>query len=143
MPQRLDYKKLSPNGYKKMIDWYLEVKKSAVDPIIQHLILVRVSQINQCAYCIDVHTKEARHAGESEQRLYALSAWQESPHFSEKEKAALDWAEVVTSINKGPVKDEIFEKTRQFFSDQEIVDLTLLIASINALNRIGVSFKAQ
>jgi AhpD family alkylhydroperoxidase len=106
-----------------------------------HLVKTRASQINGCAYCLDMHTKDARAEGESEQRLYALDAWRETPFFDERERAALEWTEAVTRVADTRVPDEVYERVRQHFSDADLVDLTLAIANINAWNRLNVAFR--
>ena len=103
---------------------------------------LRASQINGCAYCIDMHWKDARANEETEQRLYGLDAWQESPYYSDRERAALAWCEAVTCIADTHAPDTVYEKVRQHFSEKEIADLTLAIASINAWNRLAISFRA-
>jgi AhpD family alkylhydroperoxidase len=115
--------------------------ESDLDHTIKHLVKIRASQINGCAYCNDMHTKDARAEGETEQRIYALSAWRETPFFNDKERAALDWTEKVTRVSNG-VHDEDFEAVREHFDEKELVDLTWAIASINAWNRIAISFRS-
>ncbi|WP_437230306.1 carboxymuconolactone decarboxylase family protein [Planctomicrobium sp. SH661] len=105
------------------------------------LVKTRASQLNHCAFCIDMHTKDARAAGETEQRLYALNAWQEAPFYSEQERAALAWCEAVTQVSEG-VPDELYEEVRQHFSEKEIVDLTWAVGAINLWNRMAISFRA-
>jgi AhpD family alkylhydroperoxidase len=107
-----------------------------------HLIKLRASQINGCAYCIDMHSKDARAAGESEQRLYALSAWEETPFFSERERAALQWTEALTLVADGHVPDAVFEAVRPHFTDDELVNLSLAVATINAWNRLSIAFRS-
>ncbi len=104
---------------------------------------MRASQINGCAYCIDMHWKDARAAGETEQRLYGLAAWREAPYYSERERAALAWTEELTLIAEHHVSDELYEQTRRQFSEQELVDLTLAVVTINAWNRIAISFRSE
>src|SRR5258708_5898919 len=99
MQARLNYPKISPTAYQQHLDWYTGVKKSGLDPLLMELVLIRVSQINHCAYCIDMHTKDARKLGETEKRIYMLNAWRESDLYTEKERAALEWAESVTLLN--------------------------------------------
>lgn len=118
------------------------MQKSGLEPSLVELIKTRVSQINGCAYCIDLHTKDARARGESEQRLYALSAWQETPFFTERERAALAWAEAVTEVANEHVPDEVYEIARQQFTEKELVDLTLAIIAINGWNRLAIAFRA-
>jgi AhpD family alkylhydroperoxidase len=107
-----------------------------------HLVKLRVSQINGCAYCLDMHWKDLRAIGESEQRLYSLDAWRETPFYTERERAALAWAESVTRVADTHVPDEDFEEAREQFSETELVDLTLAVATINAWNRLAISFRA-
>ena len=112
-----------------------------VDPTIGELIKIRASQINHCAFCLDMHTKDARAEGETEQRIYALSAWRETPFFTDRERAALAWTEAVTRVSEG-VPDPVFDKASGQFTEKELVDLTWAIAAINAWNRIAISFRA-
>jgi AhpD family alkylhydroperoxidase len=119
------------------------VHKSGLEPALLELVKLRASQINGCAYCIDMHTKDARAAGETEQRLYLLDAWHEATHlYSERELAALAWTESVTRIEQR-IPDEVFEQVRGCFSDAELVNLTLAITAINSWNRMNVAFRVQ
>jgi AhpD family alkylhydroperoxidase len=106
------------------------------------LVKTRVSQINGCAYCIDMHTKDARAAGETEQRLYALNAWRETPFYSDRERAALEWCEELTLISENDVHDELYDRVREHFSEEELVQLTLAVVAINGWNRIAISFRS-
>jgi AhpD family alkylhydroperoxidase len=115
---------------------------SGIDPKLLHLIKLRASQINGCAYCIDMHSKDARAAGETEQRLYELNAWRETPFYSERERAALEWTEALTLISETHAPDDVFERVSAHFSEKEIVDLTYAIASINTWNRIAIALRA-
>jgi AhpD family alkylhydroperoxidase len=117
------------------------VKQSGLEPGFLDLVKTRVSQMNGCAYCLDMHTKDARARGETEQRLYALGAWHETPFFSERERAALAWAETVTRVAETHVPDEAFEHARQHFTEKELVDLTLAIIAINGWNRMAIAFR--
>jgi AhpD family alkylhydroperoxidase len=114
---------------------------SGLEASLRHLVKIRASQINGCAYCIDMHTIDARADGETEQRIYALNAWRETPFFTDRERAALAWTEAVTLI-PGGVSDELYDQTREHFSEQELVDLTWAVAEINAWNRMSISFRA-
>jgi AhpD family alkylhydroperoxidase len=105
------------------------------------LIYLRASQINGCAFCIDMHSKDLRAEGESEERLYLLEAWRESPFYSEQERAALAWCEALTKVSEDHVSDEVFEETRKHFTDDELVKLTLAIVAINGWNRFGIAFR--
>jgi AhpD family alkylhydroperoxidase len=116
-------------------------KSSRLEPSLLHLVRMRASQINGCAYCLDMHSKDARAAGESEQRLYALNAWHETPFFTDRERAALAWTEAVTKVSETHVPDEVYEEARQRFSEEELVNLTLAIVSINGWNRMCISFR--
>jgi AhpD family alkylhydroperoxidase len=118
------------------------VRRSGLEHALIELIKVRVSQINHCAYCIDMHTKDARAAGESEQRLYALNAWRETPFFSDRERAALEWAESLTLISENNVPDELYRKVREQFSEEDLVKLTLAVIAINAWNRVAIPFRS-
>ena len=106
------------------------------------LVYLRVSLVNGCAYCVDMHSKDLRAAGETEQRVYSLSVWRETPYYSERERAALAWAEAVTTLGEGHIGDEVYETARRFFSPQELVELTLAVATINAWNRIEIACRA-
>jgi AhpD family alkylhydroperoxidase len=118
------------------------VRGSGLEDSLIELLKTRVSQINGCAYCIDMHTKDARAQGETEQRLYALSAWRETPFFSERERAMLEWAESVTLISENHVPDEIYERARQHFTEDELVNLTMAVVAINGWNRLAISFRS-
>lgn len=117
-------------------------QSSGLEPTLRELVKTRASQLNGCAYCIDMHTKDARAAGETEQRLYALDAWRETPFYTDRERAALEWTEAITLIADGHAPDELFVRVRQFFSEEELVNLTLAIASINSWNRLMIAFRA-
>lgn len=140
MAQRINYAKLAPSGMAALEALQSHVDDSGLDHALLELVKTRASQLNACAYCIDMHTKDARAAGESEQRLYGLSAWREAPYYSERERAALAWTEAVTHIH-GDIGDELFEPLRAHFSDKEVVDLTLAVIAINRWNRLAVSFR--
>ena len=117
------------------------VRRSGIDAKLLELIKIRASQLNGCAYCIDMHTKDARFKGETEQRIYALSAWRETPFFSEKERAALAWTEAITNIQQGHARDAVYEELSGNFSEEERVNLTLAIVTINGWNRIAIGFR--
>jgi AhpD family alkylhydroperoxidase len=129
-------------GYHALLGLERYVRTCGLEPKLIHLVKVRASQINGCAYCIDMHTKDARAGGETEQRLYALSAWRETPFFTDRERAALAWTEAVTRVADTHVPDEVFEAVRPHFTEKELVDLTWAVATINAWNRIAISFRA-
>ena len=142
MEPRIDYLKNGRGAFEAMFGLEKYLAQSGLDHKLTTLVKLRASQINGCAYCIDMHWKDLRAAGESEQRLYGLDAWRESPYYTERELAALGWAEAVTNIQQGHAPDEVFEKTRQHFSEKELADLTLAIAGINAWNRLVISVRA-
>ncbi len=141
MTQRMDYVKASPQAFKAMLGVEQHIHATVESPLI-HLVKLRASQINGCAYCIDMHWKDARAAGESEQRLYALNAWRESPFYTEKERAALEWTESLTLVATTHAGDEAFEKVRAQFDDTQLANLTWAIAAINAWNRVGIGFRS-
>jgi AhpD family alkylhydroperoxidase len=141
MKPRIEYAHAAPDGVKALYQMENYVRHSGLEPGLLDLVKTRVSQINGCAYCLDMHTKDARVRGEAEQRLYALDAWRETPFFSERERAGLAWAETVTSVAETHVPDEAFEHASQHFAEKELVDLTLAIIAINGWNRLGIAFR--
>ncbi len=118
------------------------VHQSGLEPSLLDLVKVRASQINGCAYCIDMHTKDARARGETEQRLYELDAWRETPFYTDRERAALAWTEAITLIGEGHAPDEVYEQAREQFGEKELVDLTLAIVAINGWNRLAIGFRS-
>src|ERR1700742_910169 len=141
MKPRINHTEVGQGALKAMFGLSAYLAKSGLEPALLHLIEFRVSQINGCAYCLDMHSKDLRAAGESEQRLYVLEAWRESPFFSERERAALAWAESVTLLHEGHVPDDVFEQARAQFSEAEIVDLTMAVVAINGWNRLNIAFR--
>ena len=139
--QRLDAARAAPGAMQALLGLEQYVRRSSIEPSLKHLVYLRASIINGCAYCVDMHTKDARAAGETEQRLYALSVWRETPFFSPRERAALAWADVVTDIARTGVSDEEFDAARSVFSEEELVELTAAIITINGWNRLAVSFR--
>jgi len=139
---RIEYAELGHEPLRSMyaIERYLH--DSGIDVKLLHMLKLRASQINGCAYCIDMHWKDAIAVGETTQRLYGLDAWRESPYYTEKERAALEWTEVVTLVSETHVPDDVYERVRTQFSDKEIVDLTIATGMINMWNRIAISFRA-
>ena len=142
MESRIDFQKVSPAAINAMLGVEGFVRKSGLEHSLLALVKMRASQINGCAYCLDMHSKDARAEGETEQRLYALSAWRETPFFTERERAALEWTETVTLIAKDNVPDHIYETARKHFSDVELVNLTMAIVAINGWNRLCIAFRA-
>lgn len=141
MKARLNYAEVAPNALKGMLELEKYVHGSGLERPLYELVKTRASQINGCAYCIDMHTKDARAAGETEQRLYALSAWRETPFFSERERAALEWTEALTLISETDVPNALYEATRKHFDEKEMVALTMGIVAINGWNRLAISFR--
>ena len=139
MKPRIEYGSVAPEALAAMLKVESYARNSGIDHALLELVKTRASQMNGCAYCIDMHTKDARHAGESEQRLYALSAWRETPFFTEKERAALAWTEAVTRVNRG-VHDDVYREARAHFGEKELVDLTMAIVAINSWNRLSIAF---
>jgi AhpD family alkylhydroperoxidase len=142
MTPRLNPYKASPEAIKALVALENYVQGSGLDHSLIDLVKNRASQINGCAYCIHMHTSEARARGETEERLYLLDAWHESPLYSERERAALAWTEAVTLVSETHVPDAVYDQARQYFSEMELVNLTLCVAAINAWNRIAISFRA-
>jgi AhpD family alkylhydroperoxidase len=143
METRLDYGKIAPGALKAMIELEKYVRGCGLEPSLIELVKVRASQINGCAYCIDMHAKDARAEGETEQRLYLLSSWREAPFYTDRERAALAWTEAQTEIATYGVEDELYEEVSEHFSEKELVDLTTAIIAINGWNRFGVTFRPE
>jgi AhpD family alkylhydroperoxidase len=141
MQPRIDYYKLAPGGLKAMQGLEAYLHNSSLEKKLLHMIKLRVSQINGCAFCLDMHWKDLQAEGETEQRMYSLDAWHETGYYSDRERAALAWAEAVTNIRDGHVPDGIYEATRQHFSEQEVADLTLAVVAINGWNRLCIAFR--
>ena len=141
MEARLQYAKVSPGIYKAMLGLENHTNESGLERTLLDLVKLRASQINGCAFCLDMHWKDLRAAGESEQRLYSLDAWEETPFYTERERAALAWTEAVTLIANDRVPDEVYEEVRQHFSEKELADLTLAIIAINGWNRLAIAFR--
>ena len=143
MDARMEYWKAAPGGFKAMSSLEAYLRDCGIEQPLLHMVKLRASQINGCAYCIDMHWKDARAAGESEQRLYGLGAWREAPYYSGRERAALEWTEALTKITEGHVPDAVYESVRGHFSDKELADLTWAVAAINAWNRVAIAFRSE
>lgn len=143
MKKRLNYQTVAPGALKGMLELEKYVRSSGLEHSLYHLIKTRASQINGCAYCLDMHTKDARKAGETEQRLYTLSAWRETPFFTERERAALAWTEAMTLISQNDMSDELYQHVSEHFTEQEIMAMTMAIIAINGWNRLAISFKSE
>jgi AhpD family alkylhydroperoxidase len=142
MTQRLNYAQQSPELFKKLSDLSMAQKGSVIEQKIQDLVHIRASQLNGCAFCLDMHVKEAKIHGESELRLYHIAIWRESNLFVPRERAALAWTEAVTKLPEGGIPDELYERVRGQLSEKELSDLTFAIMTINAWNRAAIAFKA-
>jgi len=142
MQERINYQKFAHEPLHNLLAIERYLAQSSIEPKLLQLLKLRASQVNGCAYCIDMHSKDARAAGESEQRLYALDAWRETPFYTDRERAALAWTEALTLISVTHAPDESYELVRAHFSEQEIVDLIYAISIINAWNRIAISTRA-
>ena len=141
MDTRIDVKKyIGSNLSKAFLNFSFETHKH-LEPSLLNLIDIRASQINGCAYCLDMHTKDARAAGETEQRIYTLDAWRETPFFTDRERAALEWTEAVTLVSDTRVPDDVYERVKQQFNEEELVALTFAVIVINGWNRLNVSFR--
>jgi AhpD family alkylhydroperoxidase len=139
---RIDYRQFGQEALQAMLALEKYLSGCGFDHKFMHLLKLRASQINGCAYCIDMHSIDARAAGETEQRLYALDAWRETPFFDDRERAALAWIEAVTLVSQGHVPDAVYDEARRHFSEKELVDLTFLASTINAWNRLAISLRA-
>jgi AhpD family alkylhydroperoxidase len=143
MQPRLQAQKASPGAYHAMLGLEMFVRKSSkLEPSLIELVKMRASQINGCGFCLDMHSKDARAAGETEQRLYALNAWSETLFFTDRERAALAWTEAVTLVADGHVPDAVYEEAMQQFSEEELVNLTMAVVTINGWNRLSIAFRA-
>ena len=142
MTPRMNFMQAAPDTIKALMALETQIQGSGLEQSLIELVKTRASQINGCAYCINMHTQDARKHGETEQRLYLLNAWREAPAYSERERAALAWTEAVTLIADTHAPDDVYQEVRKHFSDAETVNLTMLIATINAWNRLAISFRA-
>jgi alkylhydroperoxidase AhpD family core domain len=141
MEQRLNFYSSAPEAIESMVNLEKYIRTSTLPKSLMELVRLRASQINGCAYCVDLHTSDARKTGEDERRLAAVVVWRETPFFSERERAALEWTESLTLIAQTHAPDEIWEQVKVHFTAKELVDLTLLIGTINTWNRIAIAFR--
>lgn len=141
METRLDYQKGFPEGVQAMLHMEAILHRSGLEPSLMELVKIRTSQMNGCAFYLDMHTKDARAIGETEQRLYALNAWREAPFYTDRERAALAWTEAITNIQQGHASDEVYQEARRYFDESELVKLTFAITQINSWNRIAIAFR--
>ncbi|GLG02797.1 alkyl hydroperoxide reductase AhpD [Alicyclobacillus hesperidum subsp. aegles] len=142
MKPRIDYTRVEPEAVRAMYGLEDYIRSTGLERKLLELVKTRASQINGCAYCLDMHTKDARAAGETEQRLYALSAWREAPFYSERERAALAWTEAVTLVSQTHVPDDVYELARAEFTEAELVQLTMAIVAINGWNRLAIAMRS-
>ncbi|MES2808849.1 MAG: carboxymuconolactone decarboxylase family protein [Bacteroidota bacterium] len=141
MQPRINAFQKGPGALKALYGVGAYLSKSSLDQQLLHLLYFRVSQINGCAFCLDMHSKDLRAAGETEQRLYMIAAWREATVYTDRERAALAWAEAITKLTNNDVPDEVYNDVKAQFTDEELVDLTLAITTINTFNRINVAFR--
>ena len=139
MEARFNYATAAPDGYRAMVGLERYLHECGLEAALLHLVKLRASQINGCAYCLDMHWKDLRAGGEQEQRLYSLDAWRECPYYTDRERAALAWTEAVTLVAAGHVPEEVYEEARPHFTEKELADLTLAVAVINAWNRLSIA----
>lgn len=142
MKPRFDFASGAPKAVNALLGVQKYVNASGIEKPLLELVKMRASQINGCAYCLDMHSKDARLAGETEQRLYLLDAWREAPFYTDRERAALAWTEAVTLVADGHVPDDVFAEARRYFGEEELVNLTMAIVAINGWNRLCISFRA-
>jgi AhpD family alkylhydroperoxidase len=142
MERRIDFGKAAPDGISALRTLEKYIRQSGLEPALLELVKMRASQINGCAYCLDMHSKDARARGETEQRLYVLPSWREAPFYSERERAALAWTEALTLISGNDVPDDVYQHALQHFSEKELVDLSLAIIAINGWNRLAIPFRS-
>jgi AhpD family alkylhydroperoxidase len=140
---RIAYHQLAPDAIKAMLSLEKYLHHSSIEPMLMHLVKLRASQINGCAYCVDMHSKDLLANGETMQRIYGLNGWAETSYYTDRERAALEWTEVVNAIGETHASDAQYEEARKHFSEQELVDLTWIIATINAWNRVAIAFRAD
>ena len=143
MEKRINFAAQGHGAMKALFGLGAYLAKSGLEKNLLELVNMRVSQINGCAYCLDMHSKDLRAMGETEQRLYLLNAWRESPFYTDRERAALEWAEAVTLVTEGHVPDEVYRNAVAQFSEQELIDLTLAVTTINSWNRLNIAFKTE
>jgi AhpD family alkylhydroperoxidase len=143
MQTRLDYQAAFPEGVQAMLHLEAAIRRSGLEAPLMELVKFRASQMNGCAFCLDMHSKDARAHGETEQRLYGLSAWREAPFYTDRERAALAWTEAITNIQQGHAADKVYAEVRQQFNEQELAKLTFAITQINSWNRIAIAFRPE
>lgn len=143
MKVRMNIANLAPGAYKAMLGLEQYLANCSIEKKLFHMVKLRASQINGCAFCIDMHWKDLKALGETDQRMYGLDAWEESPYYSERERAAMEWTEAVTNLHQGHVSDAVYDRARGQFSEQELADLTVAVATINAWNRFAIASRTE
>ena len=143
MSTRIDYDKVAPAAFRAMYGLERYVHGCGLEASLLELVKMRASQINGCAFCLDMHSKDARAGGETEQRLYLLNAWRETSFFTDRERAALAWTESLTLVSENHVPDDVYQEARQHFSEEELVNLSLAVVAINGWNRLAIAFRSQ
>jgi AhpD family alkylhydroperoxidase len=143
MTRRIDYVKIAPDAFRALMGMQQYVNSSGLESSLLELVKLRASYMNGCGYCVDMHTKDARAAGETEQRLYAVVVWRDTPFFTDRERAALAWTEAVTDQRRGDAADAVFDDVRAQFDETELVKLTMAVVTINSWNRLNVCFHAE
>ena len=143
MPERIAYRKVAEDTYKVLLGAHQHLTQVFPDAKLRALVELRVSQINGCAYCLDMHANEARHLGETQQRLDCVAAFREAPFFTERERAALAWAEALTHVSERHAPDDVYAEVKKHFADKELVDLTTVIGMINLWNRVSIAFRSE
>ena len=143
MSSRIEYAKVAPGAYRAMFGLEKYLHNCGLETSLLELVRMRASQINGCAFCLDMHSKDARAAGETEQRLYLLDAWREAPFYSDRERAALAWTEALTLVAGDRVPDDVYNEARQHFSEEELVNLSLAVIAINGWNRLAIGFRSE
>lgn len=143
MTRRIEFEKVAPGALRAMLALEQHVVSSGLEPALIELVKLRASYLNGCAYCVDMHTKDARARGEAEQRLYAVPVWRETPFFTPRERAALAWTESVTELGRSGVPDSLFAEVQRHFTEAELVSLTMAVIAINGWNRLAVSFRSE
>jgi AhpD family alkylhydroperoxidase len=143
MTKRIDFSRVGHGAYRAMAALEQHVRQSGLEKSLLELVKLRASYMNHCAYCVDMHSKDARAEGETEQRIYAVPVWRETPFFTPRERAALEWTETVTNISDRGVPDDVYASVRKEFSEEELVELTMAVIVINGWNRLSISFASE
>ena len=143
MQPRLDFSTTAPEALRAVLQLEAYNRRSGIEEQLRHILALRASQLNGCAFCTDMHWKDARHSGVSEEKLSLLTCWREAPNFTDRERAALEWTETLTFVASTQVPDDVFERVRKQFSEVELANLTIIVGSINIWNRINVAFRSQ